>query len=76
MMADSVEAASRALKNITLETINELVETIINYQQIEEQFNEADITFKDISIIKEVFKKKLQNIYHARIEYPKEKVEA
>ncbi len=72
MMADSIEAASRALKNITIETINELVETIINYQQIEEQYNEANITFKDISIVKEVFKKKLQNIYHPRIEYPKQ----
>jgi len=76
MMADSVEAASRALKQITVETINDLVESIINYQQVEKQFNEANITFKDISVIKEVFKKKLQNIYHARIEYPKEKAKA
>lgn len=76
MMADSVEAASRALKQITVETINDLVESIINYQQVEKQFNEANITFKDISVIKEVFKKKLQNIYHARIEYPKEKEKA
>lgn len=70
MMADSVEAASRALKTITIDTIDELVENIINYQQIEEQFNDANITFRDISLIKETFKKKLQNIYHARIEYP------
>lgn len=73
MMADSVEAASRALKSFTLQTIHDLVDNIINYQQIEEQFNDANITFKDISEIKQVFKKKLQNIYHARIEYPKEK---
>lgn len=72
MMADSVEAASRTLKTYTLQTIDSLVDNIINYQQIEEQFNEANITFKDISEIKKVFKKKLQNIYHARIEYPKE----
>jgi putative nucleotidyltransferase with HDIG domain len=74
MMADSVEAASRALKSITFQTIEDLVDSIINYQQIEEQFNDADITFKDITIIKSVFKKKLQNIYHPRIEYPKEAV--
>ncbi len=73
MMADSVEAASRSLKSITYETIDELVENIINYQQIEEQFNDSDITFKDITIIKSIFKKKLSNIYHARIEYPEEK---
>jgi len=72
MMADSVEAASRSLKNITEDTIDELVENIINYQQIEEQFNNADITFRDISTIKQLFKSKLKNIYHARIEYPKE----
>lgn len=72
MMADSIEAASRALKSITIDTINNLVDTIINYQQIEEQYSEANITFKDITVVKEVFKKKLQNIYHARIEYPKE----
>ncbi len=75
MMADSVEAASRAMKSITFESINDLVENIINYQQIEEQFSEADITFKDITIIKSAFKKKLLNIYHARIEYPKTKQE-
>jgi len=48
------------------------VENIINYQQIEEQFNDSDITFKDITIIKSIFKKKLSNIYHARIEYPED----
>jgi len=71
MMADSVEAASRALKNITQQTIDNLVENIINYQQIEGQYDDADLTFKDITSIKRVFKKKLMNIYHARIEYPK-----
>ena len=44
-MADSVEAASRELNNITYEAINDLVENIINYQQIEEQYSDADITF-------------------------------
>lgn len=71
-MADSIEAASRALKTITTKTIENLVEGIIDYQQAEGQFNEANITFRDLSEIKQIFKKKLQNIYHARIEYPKE----
>lgn len=73
MMADSVEAASRSLKRITYQNIDDLVEGIINHQQVEEQFNDANITFKDITTIKTVFKKKLLNIYHARIEYPEEK---
>jgi hypothetical protein len=75
MMADAVEAASRTLKRITLQEINDLIDSIINYQQIEEQFNDADITFKDITVVKMAFKRKLLNIYHARIEYPKEKTE-
>jgi putative nucleotidyltransferase with HDIG domain len=71
MMADAVEAASRSIKSITEKTLNKLVDDIINTQQKNEQFNNANITFKDISTIKDVFKKKLANIYHARIVYPK-----
>ena len=70
MMSDSVEAASRSLKNITEESLENLVDNIINYQQVEEQYNEADITYKDITIAKEIFKKRLKEIYHARIAYP------
>jgi len=70
MMADAVEAASRSLKSVTAESIDELVESIVNFQQQEDQFAEADITFKDITTIKTVFKKKLLNIYHVRIVYP------
>lgn len=70
MMADSVEAASRSLKNYTDDEIDRLVENIINDQISENQFINAPITFKEISEVKEVFKSKLKNIYHARIEYP------
>lgn len=70
MMADAIEAASRSMKSITTQNIDELVETIIDQQQAGGQFNDADITFRDITTIKTVFKKKLINIYHARIEYP------
>lgn len=71
MMADAVEAASRTLKAYNETTIDKLVETIITGQIDDNQFINADITFSDITKIKEVFKNKLQNIYHARIEYPK-----
>jgi len=70
MMADSVEAASRTLKAYTRESISDLVENIISRQAEEEQFSEADITFGDISTIKEIFMNRLANIYHSRIEYP------
>jgi len=71
MMADSVEAASRTLKAYTRESISELVENIVKRQEEQGQFSEADITFADISIIKEIFKNRLSNIYHSRIEYPR-----
>ncbi|PQJ32700.1 phosphohydrolase [Nonlabens arenilitoris] len=70
MIADSVEAASKSLKNPTSTSINVLVENIINKQVEEKQFINADITFKQIETIKSVIKKKLANIYHLRIEYP------
>lgn len=70
MMADSIEAASRSLKIIDVETINSLVEGIISRQFTDHQFDNVDLTFRDIEEIKRVFKTKLINIYHPRIEYP------
>ncbi|MCD4788795.1 MAG: HDIG domain-containing protein, partial [Bacteroidales bacterium] len=70
MMADTVEAASRSLKKPDEEVINNLVENVINKQMENRQFDNADITFRDIKNIKKIFKKKLMNIYHLRIEYP------
>ena len=72
MMADSLEAASRSLKEYSKQAIEDLVEGIINYQIKEEQFDNASINFAEISEAKKILKNKLQNIYHARIEYPKE----
>ncbi len=71
MMADSIEAASRSLPEYSDKTIDKLVESIINTQIKEGQFYNAPITFKEITQIKEVFKAKLKNIYHARVAYPK-----
>jgi hypothetical protein len=46
------------------------VDKIIDRQMETGQFTNADITLKDISRIKKIFKKKLMTIYHVRIEYP------
>ena len=70
MMCDSVEAASKSLKNPTSTKIDAFVENIINKQIDEGQFLNANITFKEIESIKKVLKRKLANIYHLRIEYP------
>ena len=70
MMCDSVEAASKSLKNPTSIKIDDFVESIVNKQIEEDQFLNANITFKEIESIKKVLKRKLANIYHLRIEYP------
>ena len=70
MMCDSVEAASKSLKEPTSSKIDAFVENILNKQMDDGQFLNADITFKEIQSIKKVLKHKLANIYHLRIEYP------
>lgn len=70
MMCDSVEAASKSLKEPTTGKINDFVEKILNKQMEEEQFLNANITFKEIQLIKKVLKQKLKNIFHLRVEYP------
>ncbi|MEB8330346.1 HDIG domain-containing protein [Flavobacteriaceae bacterium KMM 6897] len=70
MMADSIEAASKSLKNPTFLIIDEFVDKIISGQMNANQFLNANITFKEIETIKKVLKQKLINIYHLRVEYP------
>lgn len=70
MMADSVEAASKSLKNPTAKVIDAFVEKIIEKQLEDKQFINADISLKEIEKIKKILKRKLINIYHLRIEYP------
>ncbi len=70
MMADSVEAASRSLGKPDEKNINQLVDNIIDTQVQEKQFDNADITFKDITTVKGILKRMLLNIYHVRVAYP------
>ncbi len=70
MMADSVEAASKSLKEPTYTKIEAFVENIVSKQMEQGQFLNANITFKEIQTVKKVLKKKLSNIYHLRVEYP------
>ncbi|OUR91818.1 phosphohydrolase [Flavobacteriales bacterium 34_180_T64] len=70
MMCDSVEAASKSLKEPSSTKIDKFVDSIIGKQMESGQFLNADITFKEIESIKKVLKNKLANIFHLRIEYP------
>ena len=69
MISDAVEAASRTLSDYSAESISNLVEKMAEERISEKQLVDADITLREITIIKEALKKKLQQIYHARIAY-------
>ncbi|WP_353138444.1 HDIG domain-containing metalloprotein [Pseudopedobacter sp.] len=70
MLADSVEAASRSMKEPDAESINNLVERIIDYKLEQNQLNDSNITLKEIETIKLIFKTMLMGIYHVRMDYP------
>tara|TARA_B110000027_G_C16102287_1_gene293672 strand:- start:121 stop:2049 length:1929 start_codon:yes stop_codon:yes gene_type:complete len=70
MMADSIEAASKSLKEPTIKLIDLFVDKIIDKQILDNQFINSDITLKEIQLAKKILKEKLNNIYHLRIEYP------
>jgi putative nucleotidyltransferase with HDIG domain len=69
MLADSVEAASRSLKEPDEKSISNLVDKIVKYKLDQEQLKDSAITLKDIETIKTIFKKMLMSIYHVRIDY-------
>jgi len=73
LLADSVEAAARTIKEHTPAKITELVHRIINNKFIDGQLDECDLTLKDLEKIAKVFVKILTSMYHARINYPEKK---
>jgi hypothetical protein len=70
LLADSVEAATRTLKEPTPGKIEEEVHKIINNKFIDGQLDECDLTLKDLELIANVFIHILSGIYHTRIIYP------
>ncbi len=69
MLADSVEAASRALKEPDEKSIGDLVDRIVKYKLEQNQLKDSNITLKEIETIKTIFKRMLMSIYHVRIDY-------
>ncbi len=69
LLADSVEAATRALKEPTPANIEDTVHKIINNKFIDGQLDECDLTLKDLEKIAAVFTRLLGGIYHSRISY-------
>lgn len=70
MMADTVEAATRSLNRPTAEDISNMVDKLIDNQQAEGQFDNANITLGEITRARQILKKKLMSIHHLRVEYP------
>jgi cyclic-di-AMP phosphodiesterase PgpH len=70
MMADSVEAASRTLSNPTPAQIQGMISRLVDAIVADDQFDECDITLRDIRLVKESFLKILSGLYHRRIDYP------
>ena len=73
MVCDSVEAASRTMKDFTPESYDRLVESIVAGKEREGQFEDADITIHDMNLMKRMLKTYLQQIFHGRVSYPKRK---
>ncbi|MCY9669116.1 HDIG domain-containing protein [Paenibacillus alginolyticus] len=71
-IADSVEAAVRSLRNPTLEQIDSMVHKIIKSRLDDGQFNECDLTLKELDKIAKTLNETLLGIFHSRIEYPSE----
>ncbi len=75
MIVDGIEAASRSLPEKTVENLRELINKMVDQKIKDKQLDNSDLTFNHINIIKKTLLNKLINIYHIRIEYPKEEKE-
>ena len=74
MIADASEAISRTLPDRSPENVETAVREIIEERMDLEQFDECDVTMKDLSIIKETIVNCLSGVYHSRVQYPKLKI--
>ena len=73
MMSDCIEAAVRSLKKPNTSKIESMIDMLISGMLNDGQFNECELTFKDIDTLKKVFLKSMTSLYHTRIEYPDQK---
>ncbi len=76
MICDAVEAASRSLKDYSAESISGLVDRIVDGKANDGQFSDADISLRELSILKQEIKTYLQQMYHSRVSYPKRREKA
>lgn len=70
-VADSIEAAVRSMKEPNAEKVHALIESIVKEKLQDGQFDECDLSLREIKKIKESFYTTMNGIFHSRIEYPK-----
>lgn len=73
MLADSIEAACKSLKQPSGETLNELIDKIISSKIQHGQLEESTVSFQELELVKSIFKKIMKSVHHVRIEYPEDK---
>ncbi|GGF83102.1 HD family phosphohydrolase [Paenibacillus aceti] len=71
-IADSVEAAVRSLRKPTVEQVETMIEKIIKSRLDDHQFNECDLTMRELDVIAKTLKETVMGIFHSRIEYPEQ----
>jgi putative nucleotidyltransferase with HDIG domain len=69
-LADSLEAASRSLKQVTRESLGELIDSIFHERIVDGQLDEAPLTYAELAQIKESFISTMLNMLHSRVAYP------
>jgi membrane-associated HD superfamily phosphohydrolase len=75
LLADGVEAASRAMKDPNYQKLENLINKMVDDRVYEGQLSKTPLTFQDLRVIKETFLNILVGIYHSRVEYPEDKKE-
>lgn len=71
-IADSVEAAVRSLRKPTVEQVESMIEKIIKNRMDDHQFNECELTMRELEVISQTLKEAVMGIFHSRIEYPED----
>lgn len=72
LLADGIEAASRAMKNPTYSKLENLVNRMVDDRVSEGQLSHCPLTFRHLQVIKETFLNILVGVYHSRVEYPED----
>ena len=75
MLADSIEAAARAMEDPSPTKLDHLVENMVERKFVDGQLDECDLNFEELTLIKKIFYRTVLGVYHQRVEYPSDREE-